>query len=92
MDCEAQDDGVVMRLGVNMMTTVMNTEDLGEDQIDDQRNMGGRPKGSTKANKQKMALQWKQAINWVVARYSEEKEKAQAANKTSNKPILRGVG
>ena len=31
-----------------------------------QRNMGGRPVGSTNTNEQKNELKWKQAINWVV--------------------------
>jgi hypothetical protein len=52
-----------------------------------QQNMGGQPKGSSNVNKWKNELKWKQATNWVVLQYSEEKENAEAANDTSTKGI-----
>ena len=76
MDFESQTDGAMARLlvsagdmnifiGANMMTTitVMDTSEVGTDPIAAQRNMGGRPKGSSNANKQKMELKQNQVIN-----------------------------
>ena len=75
----ADKDVVVMGPGDGIVIAAASTEP--------QRNMGGRPIGSTNANKQKNEWKWKQAINWVVIQYSEEKEKVDAANETSAKQI-----
>jgi hypothetical protein len=50
---------------------------------DQARNIGGWPKSSTSANKQKKELQQKKVVNWVISRYSDAKEEASTANETS---------
>ena len=51
------------------------------------RKKGGRPIGSTKAKKLAKAVDEKKAINWVVMKYNEFREAAEAKNKTSSKRI-----
>jgi hypothetical protein len=51
------------------------------------RNMGGCPKGSTKAKKKMMAVKAKHAINWIAMQYNELKIVADAENKTASKRI-----
>jgi hypothetical protein len=51
------------------------------------RNMGGRPKGSTKAKKKMMLVKVKHAINWIAMQYDEIKNAADAENKTASKRI-----
>jgi hypothetical protein len=69
------------------LITLPLPSDIVADSTVPQQNMGGRPKGSSNANKQKNKLKWKQATNWVIVRYSEEKENAEAANDISTKQI-----
>jgi pyruvate/2-oxoglutarate dehydrogenase complex dihydrolipoamide acyltransferase (E2) component len=74
MNFEAQDDGVVAKLLVStvttnvsisaaIMATVEDAPDAGADSTTAQRNMSGRSKGFSNANKQKMELKWKRATN-----------------------------
>eukprot|EP00984_Skeletonema_dohrnii_P012185 scaffold4921_cov144-Skeletonema_dohrnii-CCMP3373.AAC.1 len=51
------------------------------------RNKGGRPKNSTIANQLAKDRARKEAVNWVVAQYAEEKRIKEDENKSSKKRV-----